>query len=112
MKNLDTPERQQAAVAEAKSFIMHPFWSILVEIVKNDVSLLKNRLATEEFEDISEIKTIQQKIIAYQDVIGTPLMIIEKYDPDFNAPTPDENPDPFETIEEFRLNMKKQRKSS
>lgn len=113
MKNLDTPEKQAAAVVNAKAFMADPFWKIIVDIVKNDVALIKNRLATEEFENVSEIRILQNKIIAYEEVIGTPEMIIEKYDPDYQTPdTTAESIDPYESLTEFRVNMRRARKAS
>lgn len=113
MFNLNTDEKQKEAVANAKSFLMHPFWIYLKSLVENDINLLKRRLATEEFEDIKEIHKIQQKITAYEDILETPSMVIEKYDPETKQIDVTENSlDPYESIEEFRLNLRRDRKAS
>ena len=107
---LDTEQKQADAVGNAKSFMVHPFWPVFEGILKANILVLKNRLATEEFTKVEEVQEIQKKIQAYEDAMGVPAFIIERYSPDstFNEEV---EVDPFQNIEQFRLELRKQRKA-
>src|SRR3989304_3176780 len=99
---LNTEEKQKVAVENARSFLAHPFWQTYKGIVDTNIQIIKNRLSTEEFKDVEEVKRLQDKIKAYEEVIGTPEMIIDAFDPADNGEVEGNPGDPYESIEQFR----------
>lgn len=109
--DLDTEQKQGEAIANAQSFIVHPFWATFKGILEANIAVLKNRLATEEFEKVEMVQEIQKKIQAYQEALEVPTLIIERYSPKSSF-TGEPNMDPYESIEDFRLDLKKKRNST
>jgi hypothetical protein len=108
---LKSKEEQLAAVENARSFMSHPFWGTFKAIVDANIALVRNRLATETFEDVADVKRLQDKIRAYEEVVGTPEIIIEAYDPNVEK-MEEVKTDPFQSIEEFRVELRKARNNA
>jgi hypothetical protein len=105
----DTTEKQQNAIALFNDMKNHPGWILFVKVLQANIAILSRRLEVEEFESIDKMKAVQRTRQAYEDALNTPDMIIEAYSRDNSENNP--GVDPYQSIEEFRLTLRKQRKA-
>lgn len=106
---LDTPEKQQQAIALFEDMKNHPGWKLFVDILNANIDILRKRLETEEYESLDKMKADQRTRQAYEDARNTPDMIIECYT---RKPDEEVEVDPFESIDQFRANLIKSRKKT
>ena len=105
----DTDEKQKQAIGLFISLKEHPGWKLLVQVLEENIAILSRRLETEEFENIDQMKAVQRTRQAYEDAKNTPDMIIESYSRENTENDP--GVDPFQSIEEFRAELRKRRKA-
>jgi len=106
----DTDDKKQTAITAFADLQNHPGWKFFVQIMEANIQLLTGRLETEVFETLDDMKAVQRTRQAYVDALNTPAMIIEAFSRDNTENPP--NIDPFQSIEEFRIELRQKRKTT
>lgn len=97
-----TNEDVAVAINKMSSLLEHPGWIFLQEILKENVEFLKNKLCFTDDKDetIDEVKRIRNRLQIYQELIDTPMTMIQKM---MNQGTDMDILDPyFDDIEELK----------
>lgn len=106
MDNLfDTPEKVEEALAHFRQLQDSAGWQLFKKIVQGNIEVLKEQILNGvEGESPESMDRKRDKLKAYEDIIGTPEMMIERLTP--TAPVHDEN-DPFDTVETIKQRRRK-----
>lgn len=76
----DTEEKKNEAVLQFQSLQEHRGWQLVVEIVKQNILVLKKQLEDgEEGQTLEDIKRIRDKIKDHQNFIDTPKMMVTNF---------------------------------
>jgi len=95
----DTEDKKKEAINKFESLQKYPGWLLLLDIVNENLELLKGQLLNGmESETKEDIDRVRDKIKIFESIIGTPKMMIKRLsDKDQEIP----NFDPFLTKQEL-----------
>jgi len=92
----DTPEKAEVALAQFRQLQTTEGWVLFKKIVQANIDVLKEQIINGlEGESPEAMDRKRDKLKAYEDIIGTPEMMIKKLTP--STPSHDEN-DPYDTV--------------
>lgn len=80
--DFESPKNREKSLADFKSLLDHSGWKLVEIIVLENIEKVKEQILDGlENESVDSIKRLRDKVKAYQDVINTPKMMINKLKP-------------------------------
>jgi hypothetical protein len=106
----DTEDKRSMAVTAFTDLQNHPGWKLFTAIINANIEFLSKCLVEDDFDSPEEIKSIQFMLKAYKNAKNIPQDRITNFTPSTDEVEP--NVESFQTIEQFRAELRKTRKTA
>lgn len=102
MKNPETPEEKEAAIAAYRNLLNTEGWKLIEQIQDENIQEVQRQLeeGLGEGETKKDIDVLREKLRLMRELRDTPLNMIKKLE---SPDTEPDNPDPFDTVEEIEV---------
>jgi len=103
----DTPEKVKTTIDSFRSLLVHPGWILFKQIADANIEVLREQLENGiESETKADVDRIRDKLKMLREMCSTPEIMIKKLE---DKPTDIPSSDPYQTVDEFREEQKKQK---
>jgi hypothetical protein len=106
----DTEGKRSLAVTAFTDLQNHSGWRLFTAVIDANIEFLNKCLVEDDFDSPEEIKSIQFMLKAYKNAKNIPQDRIDSFTP--NADQKEPNMESYQTIEEFRAELRKSRKTT